>query len=184
MSKFIDINTFDVVDNVFEVDDDIAETIAILNKKGYRTTYCCSGHNDPEIGFFVYIPKEYYEPMKDMVKNLIIFGEQLRDGRECYVAFSGLYFPELYVSFAEEYEFPTLPEGFEYDGERISKEFCFEVKPWEIEKDGMVTKMIPGKLVPDEDAEAQIKMANLELLEWAKSLEYVNTDDINKGFSK
>ena len=33
MSKFMDVNTFEIVDNVFEVDDDIAETISILNKK-------------------------------------------------------------------------------------------------------------------------------------------------------
>ena len=35
MSKFIDVNTFEIVDNVFEVDDDIAETISILNKKSF-----------------------------------------------------------------------------------------------------------------------------------------------------
>lgn len=184
MSKFIDMNTFDVVDNVFEVDDDIAETISILNKKGYRTTYCCSGHVDPEISSFIYIPKEHYEKMKGMLNNIVVFGEQIRNGREYYVAFYGLNFPELYISFAEEYDFPTIPEGFDFDGERIMKEFSFEIEPWKIEVDGIVSKMNPGKLVSEEEAEAQIKRANLELLEWAKSLEYVNTDVVNRGISK
>lgn len=28
-----------------EIDDDIIETIICLNKKGYSTVYCCSGHD-------------------------------------------------------------------------------------------------------------------------------------------
>lgn len=42
--KYIDIKTFDIIDDVFEVDEYIAEAISILNKKGYYTKYCCSGH--------------------------------------------------------------------------------------------------------------------------------------------
>lgn len=44
MSKFIDINTFEIKDNYFEVDDNIAEAISLLNKKGYKTRNCCEGH--------------------------------------------------------------------------------------------------------------------------------------------
>lgn len=44
MSKFIDINTFEIKDNYFEVDDNIAEAISLLNKKGYTTKNCCEGH--------------------------------------------------------------------------------------------------------------------------------------------
>ena len=41
MSKYIDKTTFDIVENVFDVDDDIANSISILNKKGYYTQYSC-----------------------------------------------------------------------------------------------------------------------------------------------
>ena len=43
-NKYIDKKTFEIVDNVFEVDEDIADIISILNKKGYYTKFCCSGH--------------------------------------------------------------------------------------------------------------------------------------------
>ena len=36
----------DPVENGFEVDDLIAPAVSILNKKGYRTAFCCSGHSD------------------------------------------------------------------------------------------------------------------------------------------
>lgn len=185
MSKFIDVNTFEIVDDVFEVDDDIAETISILNKKGYRTTYCCSGHVDPEINSFIYIPKEHYEKIKDMINGCVIFGEQVRNGRECYVAFSGFDFPELYISFAQEYDFPSIPEGFYFDGDRISKDFPLVIEPFDVTTDdGIVSKMIPGKLVSEEEAETQVKNANLELLEWAKSLDYINTNDNSRRILK
>lgn len=46
--KYIDKKTFEIIDdsNYFEVDDNIANTISVLNKKGYKTKACCSGHND------------------------------------------------------------------------------------------------------------------------------------------
>ena len=48
--KYINKETFEIVDNVFEVDEDISQTISILNKKGYYTKYCCSGHaKDPRL---------------------------------------------------------------------------------------------------------------------------------------
>lgn len=50
MHKYLNGNTFEIVNDIFEVDDLIAETISILNKKGYHTLYCCSGHvKDPRL---------------------------------------------------------------------------------------------------------------------------------------
>ena len=45
-------NSIDFIDecdqeNYVEVDEMIAPVIAVLNKKGYKTVYCCSGHPYP-----------------------------------------------------------------------------------------------------------------------------------------
>ena len=163
MAKYINAKTFDMVDDVFEVDDLIAETITTLNKKGYRTTYCCSGHSDPDITGIVYIDKVNYERLKDAFPNIIVIGEQIRNGVEKVVAFNVTSVQELYISFAEEYEFPTLPEDFWYEDGRISMEFPLYKEP--------------GELYPEEVIKLQIERANLELLKWAKSLEYAKTID-------
>ena len=50
MHKYLNNNTFEIVNDIFEVDDLIGKTISILNKKGYHTLYCCSGHvKDPRL---------------------------------------------------------------------------------------------------------------------------------------
>ena len=64
MRKYIDSKTFDIIENpdFFKVDYDIAETISVLNKKGYRTIFSCSGHN--RNGFLSHTikdPIQYYE---------------------------------------------------------------------------------------------------------------------------
>lgn len=38
----------DELDNYFECDEFIANTIQLLNTKGYKTNYCCAGHVYPE----------------------------------------------------------------------------------------------------------------------------------------
>lgn len=45
-NKYISTINYEIIDkpDFFEVDEKIAETISILNKKGYITQYSCSGH--------------------------------------------------------------------------------------------------------------------------------------------
>jgi hypothetical protein len=43
---YIDIEDIRIKSPLFEVDDLIAPVISMLNKKGYITTFCCSGHCD------------------------------------------------------------------------------------------------------------------------------------------
>lgn len=60
MSIYIDTEEYDIYHSIediriasslFEVDEFIAPIISILNKKGYYTRYCCSGHYiDDEMG--------------------------------------------------------------------------------------------------------------------------------------
>jgi hypothetical protein len=59
---FINLN-----DEPVQIDDEIAEEIITLNKKGYKTFTCCAGHNTPD-SFYGYIffenrlPRKYGEP--------------------------------------------------------------------------------------------------------------------------
>lgn len=41
-----------------EIDDDIAKGIVLLNQKGYKTNFCCSGHLDRSIFDFYVSFKE------------------------------------------------------------------------------------------------------------------------------
>jgi len=43
-SKYIDKKIYELLDNVFCVDKEIAETISLLNKKGFHTLSSCSGY--------------------------------------------------------------------------------------------------------------------------------------------
>lgn len=42
--KYLNSETFEVIDNIIEVDEDIAETISVLNKKGYCTNFLPKSH--------------------------------------------------------------------------------------------------------------------------------------------
>ena len=62
LKKFDIYRTFDdpnIKGPIVEVDEMIAPIISLLNKKGYKTRYCCSGHcyecDDGEFRTFTYI---------------------------------------------------------------------------------------------------------------------------------
>lgn len=43
-----------------EIDDDILDTIKLLNDKGYRTAYCCAGHLDKSQPILIYVSFDIY----------------------------------------------------------------------------------------------------------------------------
>ena len=126
---FINKNDFSIVSyvsdcilskNYFECDDLIAPAISLLNKKGYKTEFCCSGHpysvidsmaasaypseKDIEnIGIISIVPSENTKDIPDWV-----------DKKEYsyYITFYNSY-PDcgFYVTFKEDYEFNNLPKG-------------------------------------------------------------------------
>ncbi|MBZ9622990.1 hypothetical protein G9F71_008990 [Clostridium sp. FP2] len=50
---YYDVNDIRIKSPLFEVDEFLAPIISTLNKKGYKTEYCCSGHlNDIDFGGF------------------------------------------------------------------------------------------------------------------------------------
>lgn len=66
MHKYLNSNTFEIINNVFEVDDLMGETISILNRKGYHTLYCCSGHvKDPRLYEKYHLHKDELDSIYD-----------------------------------------------------------------------------------------------------------------------
>lgn len=51
-----------------ELDPNIAEAISILNKKGYRTIFCCEGHDDNEA--YIYFNSLYENAIMKIIKNI------------------------------------------------------------------------------------------------------------------
>jgi len=110
---FIDSESFEIIPDseIIEVDDDIAEAISILNKKGYKTEYCCSGHISAN---------KYYSMICD---KCFLNEEKLKeDFIEYYICdvtdkrFKIIY-PKtrtsIYIKFTKDYKFKNLPKGFE-----------------------------------------------------------------------
>ena len=73
-----------VPDGYFEIDEEIAPAIQVLNRKGYITEYCCAGH--PLTDWLMRSSKAEYE--KSNVE------------------------PDSYILFKEGILLPTLPPGF------------------------------------------------------------------------
>lgn len=45
--------------NLIQIDIGIQETVRELNKKGYRTVYCCESHYDTSLSIYVLFDKRY-----------------------------------------------------------------------------------------------------------------------------
>lgn len=61
------------VDSLIAIDPNIIKVISILNKKGYKTKYCCEGHNCDSIPqAYIYFEKDFGSSPEEF-KNAIIY---------------------------------------------------------------------------------------------------------------
>lgn len=154
-NKYIDKTTFEIVDNVFEVDEDIALAISILNKKGYYTKFCCSGHaKDPRL-------YELYNVNNDDNFEFKSLGYIVNQSDVSYDIVMPFMYTMVYIMFDVDYNFDKLPEGFnKIDDNNVS--------------DYVISKKIyyynDGKRKSWNDIDKEIKEANDKLLEWVVSL--------------
>ncbi len=150
--KYIDTKTFDIVNNVFEVDEKIAESISLLNKKGYYTRYSCSGHvKDPRMYEMYRVKKSEKFDDKDL-------GYVVKDNEDDYEILMPNRYTSIYVMFDKKYEFDNLPIGF----------YTLDDEVTTIYKDIMYYENKIKK--KSNDIESEIKKFNIKLLEWVKSL--------------
>lgn len=179
MSKFLDLEKLEYNDKIVEIDDDIAEAILELNRKGYKTYACCSGHSNIEFYPFE-APLDKKE--KILESHDLIYDET--DKLYCVMTSSNT---QIYIKFDGHYDFESLPEGFDYYtvddqykkyqqelkenpdavnnyvfGDVISK----IVNLWDYENEHYIT---PRSIIEEE-----IKKADEDLLKWVKELKPIN----------
>lgn len=166
---YVDLETFEVSNEptgFIECDYEIAKTIALLNKKGYKTRYSCAGHN--KNGFLQRTVKEPIEIYDEWLKK---YGE---DKTVHVIGFDEKYFYHkddetetyTYILFEEDYNFHDIPEVFEkvpFESGIMIGKFC---KFFIDEKNGIRRN--------DFDIEKEIDENQNKLYEWALSLEYIN----------
>ena len=121
---FINKNDFSIVNRVidnkmendyFECDDLIAPAISLLNRKGYKTLFCCSGHPYATIDWALTKDK-IIEADEDFEILFTGYSKDV-DGIEdfdieeypYYVVHKCFCSDMLYVSFEDAYNFNTLP---------------------------------------------------------------------------
>jgi hypothetical protein len=124
---YMDKETFDIwedsniegqLDNSFEIDELIAPAVQELNRKGYKTTFSCSGHQFPSINE-IYATNESADPWNDFTGTIDVerYGDQYRIK---YILPSN----DLYITFDGEYGFGKdipLPDGFFEEGNSIRR---------------------------------------------------------------
>ena len=160
--RFINLETYEITENpenYIYADKDIVETIAVLNKKGYKTISCCSGHADLKVIQWIE-KKEELEKEENIDKYYYKIPTEHSDpeiSKLGYVVFQYIY-PEIdtYILFDKEYQFSNLPNGFKQTKNSIRK----KINVFNENKESY------EMIVLDE----KIKKTNEELLEWAKEL--------------
>lgn len=115
---FINKNTFEVKDELDEYiycDYEIRNVIAVLNKKGYKTSYSCAGHN--ELGLMWPLHKENIDKLEEYLK------ESQNDKTMHFIKKEKEYFYHKdekvstypYISFQHNYDFQNYPNDFTYE---------------------------------------------------------------------
>lgn len=149
MHKYINNNTYEIINNVFEVDDLMGETISILNKKGYHTLYCCSGHvKDHRL----YEKYHLHKDELDGIYDYHIINEE-DDYVDVLIPYQNTF---LYIMFDKIYDF-KLPKDFRWVDEQTI--YSYEISYYE-----------DNKKRNSNDIQKEIESVNKELLYWTLSL--------------
>lgn len=154
--KYLDKNTYEIIDsdNYILVDDDIAEAISILNKKGYHTLFSCSGHFDGRARVAI----SSIDKLDEIKKcDYYTIGHVFKDSFEFFFDYS---FTGPYILFDQYYEFLTLPNNLNYENDD-GKGYI-----------GKVISFYDENGIPRErnSIEKEVREVQKSLLDWAKEL--------------
>ncbi|WP_026653420.1 hypothetical protein [Butyrivibrio proteoclasticus] len=115
----IDFNGFETFDcgkgfnkeDYFECDEEIAPVISLLNKKGYKTKFCCQGHLYDSIGCGAFSLNMYegYDIYENVPGIIQIENE---DRKMPSVIFRQQVSSDMYIIFEDASNLPEPPKGF------------------------------------------------------------------------
>lgn len=113
------VDNYILAEDYFECDDLIAPAISLLNKKGYKTEFCCSGHPYSVIESCALAEPPSGKIKEEMNILSITQCENMKDlpdwvNKKEYPYFVSylIHYPDcgFYVTFKEKYDFINLPE--------------------------------------------------------------------------
>lgn len=157
--KYINYKSFDIEDKStelnFEVDEMMAETISILNKKGYYTNASCAGHLEYDPIKFNLPAKEFKEFEKEASKSKY---KILKQNDNEFLIEADVLGKNIYISFLNAKNITLIPKNPKYTKtDKVMKYLLYLVD----ENDNYREK---------DDVLNEIKEVNLTLLNWAKDL--------------
>lgn len=130
---FHDSNNEEFIRNAIEIDEHLLPVIALLNDKGYKTTFCCSGHVYPSLNTSIISIEDMENPPEevrildthliDREKNMAFVDYISNENRNLYIAFNhdtGKYL----------YNNRLLPEGFEWDEIDVDDDAQYCMRYW------------------------------------------------------
>lgn len=178
---FINTDTWEIVDEpeaLIHVDKDIAEAIAILNKKGYKTKSSCSGHADRSL-------RQYFDKKENLKKYHNVTQEEYIKEYDKVVFFALQKETDTYIMFDKIYNFDKLPKGFKYEARKIVDNISYDENGKKVAEllgekiddcesctirkyTNLISK--DGKMYNYRVIDNKLKKTNKELLEWAKEL--------------
>lgn len=160
-NSIIDRNTFEVTlhaedhKDVFICDKEIANALALLNKKGYKTIASCSGHY--KIEFYEYL-KEDISKLEEYKNNNRIIIKEIRENDFDY--WQEVDKTIMYILFDKKYNFNNLPKGFELDNTREKTCVEYIINFYDENNKHRTIK----------DVTREIESKSKELEEWVKQL--------------
>lgn len=152
------------------VDDLIADTICVLNSKGYNTQICCSGHyNGNYIKQICDILLLNKEEIKEEYNDFYI--ENVNDKDFVFLSIMDGTF--VYVMFDKDYKFDKLPEVFEW-----SAAFDKNTDTWRIVLESFYDNGVQKVIL---NINKEIELTNEALFIWARELADINYSSIRSN---
>lgn len=164
-NSIIDKKTYEVTlhaednSNVIICDKNIASSIALLNKKGYKTFASCGGHYKLE--FYEWFDEDISKLNEYQNDDRIII-KKIKDKSFDY--WSEVDSTLIYILFIKDYNFASLPAGFSYYVDDIGR-ICVECQIDYYDANGTKKKR--------NIVENEIEEKNKLLKEWVDNLPYI-----------